>query len=31
MRWGHYAVLLALVAGAYYVGANHKLGLPVLG
>lgn len=31
MNWGHAIFLLLLVAVGYYVGANHKLNLPLLG
>ena len=31
MGWQHFLGFVVIAAIAYYVGANHKLGLPVLG
>lgn len=31
MRPYHFLMMMLLLIGGYYVGANYKLGLPVLG
>jgi len=31
MQAPHYLLLAVLVLVAYYIGANHKLGLPIIG
>jgi len=31
MTMGHWALLIAIGVGAYYIGRNHPLGLPVIG
>ena len=31
MTWTHFLGFVLVVTAAYYVGANYKLGLPLLG